>query len=141
MRKSPLVLSFALIATLAIAGCRASVPIDEPVKASYGTNAYAESAKLTLSDYEKAIVRAGTYRRWVAKQIAPGQLEFTNTIRDKHTVVLDIVFDTETFSIKRKSTTNLRWNPTTKTIHPNYNFWIDLLEADIKAEIQRLRAS
>lgn len=141
MRKSSLVLSFALIATLAVAGCRASVPIDEVVKTSYGANTYSDAKKLTLSDYEKAIVRAGTYRRWNAKQIAPGHLELTNMIRDKHNVALDVFFDTETFSIKHKSSTNLRWNPTARTIHPNYNLWVDLLEGDIKAEIQRLRAS
>lgn len=139
MRKSPLVLSFVLIATLAIAGCRGSLPIDEVVKTSYGPNTYSEAKKLTLTDYEKAIARAGTYRRWVAKPVAPGHLELTNNIRNKHDVTLDVFFNTETFSIKHKSSKNLRWNPTEKTIHPLFNMWLDLLEGDIKLEIRRLR--
>lgn len=140
MRQPRLYLSFAIIATLALAGCRAAVPINNVVNTSYGSTAYADAGKLTLTDYEKAIVRAGTYRNWEMKPIGPGQLEAKNVIRNKHTVHLDIVFNTETFSIKHKGSTNLEWNATAQTIHPSYNTWVRLLEADIKAEIQRLRA-
>ncbi|MEH6755429.1 MAG: hypothetical protein V7788_14845 [Alphaproteobacteria bacterium] len=141
MNKLRFVLPLALVAALALVGCRTAVPIENVSTVSYGSNAYAKEPNLTLTDYEKAIVRAGTYRGWLAKPVAPGHLEAANVIRNKHTVVVDILFNTETFSIDYKSSQNLDWNPATKTIHPNYNSWIELLEADIKAEIQRLRAS
>tara|TARA_R110002072_G_scaffold9769_3_gene46882 strand:+ start:280 stop:705 length:426 start_codon:yes stop_codon:yes gene_type:complete len=141
MRTSRLLLTFAVAATLGLAGCRATVPVNNIVNTSYGSAAYADAKNLTLTDYEKAIVRATTYRNWVAKPLAPGHIEASNLIRNKHKVVVDILFDTETFSIKYKDSTHLAWNPTTQTIHPNYNSWVRLLEADIKSEIQRLRAS
>lgn len=141
MKISRLMFSATVCATLALVGCRATVPVQNVVKASYGSAAYGEAGKLTLHDYEKAIARAGTYRNWETKPIAPGHLEASNLIRRKHAVVVDIFFDTETFSIQYKSSSDLDWNPAAGTIHPNYNSWVDLLKADIKAEIQRLRAS
>ena len=134
------VIPVTLIAALALVGCRATVPVENVVKAPYGSASYQSAGKLTLSDYEKAITRAGTYRRWVSNPVAPGHIEATNVIRTKHTVVIDIFFNTETFSIDYKNSTHLKWDPTSRTIHPNYNSWVKLLEADIKAEIQRMRA-
>jgi|SaaInlStandDraft_2_1057019.scaffolds.fasta_scaffold91894_2 hypothetical protein len=141
MNKFKLSIPLALVAALALVGCRTAVPIENVSTASYGSDAYTSAQDLSLKDYEKAIVRAGTYRIWVAKPVAPGHLEATNVIRNKHTVVVDILFNTETFSIDYKSSTILDWNPATKAIRPNYNSWVELLEADFKAEIQRLRAS
>jgi len=133
------ILPLTIAAMLVLAGCRATVPVENVVKEPYGSTTYANAGKLTLSDYEKAIIRAGTYRNWISKTIAPGQVEATNVIRGKHTVVVDIIFNTETFSIDYKRSANLKWDPTSRTIHPNYNAWVKLLEADIKAEIQRMR--
>lgn len=140
MQKMRLLLLLTIIAPLALVGCRATVPVENVVETSYGSATYADAEKLTLIDYEKAIVRAGIHRNWIANPVAPGHLEATNVIRNKHTVVVDIFFDTESFSIKYKDSKNLDWNPATRTIHPNYNSWVKLLEADIKAEVQHLRA-
>jgi hypothetical protein len=140
MKNRRSVIPVTIIATLMLVGCRATVPVQNVVKASYGSASYANAGKLTLNDYEKAINRAGTYRKWVSKPVVPGHIEATNVIRTKHTVAVDIFFNTETFSIDYKRSTNLKWNPTSRTIHPHYNSWVKLLEADIKAEIQRMRA-
>ena len=134
------IMPLTIAAMLVLAGCRATVPVESVVKEPYGPATYANAGKRTLGDYEKAIIRAGTYRNWISKTVAPGQIEATNVIRGNHTVVVDIAFNTETFSIDYNRSTNLKWDPTTRTIHPNYNSWMKLLEADIKAEIQRLRA-
>lgn len=141
MKITQLLVLFAISAPLALGGCRATVPVTNVPETSYGSATYSDARKLTLSDYEKAIVRAGSYRGWIMKPIAPGQLEATNVVRGKHTVVVDIVFNTETYSIKYKDSKNMDWDAATRTIHPNYNTWVKLLEADIKAEIQRLHAS
>lgn len=141
MKKMRLTLPLAALAMLALVGCRTAVPIESVNAESYGSIAYAEAGALTLRDYEKAIVRAGANRGWTMRPIGTGKLEATNNIRNKHTVVVDIAFNTETFSIDYKDSTNMDWNPTTRTIHPNYNSWLELLEADIKTEIQRMRAS
>lgn len=141
MNKTRLTLPLAALAMLVLAGCRTAVPIDNVNTESYGSVIYAEANKLTLKDYEKAIVRAGAHRGWDIRPISAGQLEATNVVRDKHTVVVDVAFDRKTFSIDYKNSKNMDWNSRTKTIHPSYNAWVELLEADIKAEIQRLRAS
>lgn len=141
MNKIRLTLPLAALAMLALVGCRTAVPIETVSAESYGSSTYAEADKLTLRDYEKAIVRAGANRGWAMRPVGAGKLEATNVVRDKHTVVVDIAFDTETFSIDYKDSKNMDWNPTARTIHPNYNSWVELLEADIKTEIQRMRAS
>lgn len=126
-------------ATLALGGCRATVPVHNVDKAAYGLAAYSPSKPLTLDDYERAIVRAGSKRGWVFEKVSPGHLVGTNNLRGKHTAIVDVVFDTEKFSINYKDSKNLKWDPSTHTIHPNYNSWVDLLKGDVQSEIQKMR--
>ena len=126
------------LAAIALAGCRGTVPVENVHNAAYGVAAYSSSQPLTLEDYEQAIVRAGTQRDWVFERVGPGHLVGTNVVRGKHTAIVDVTFNTETFSIDYKDSKNLKWNPSTQEIHPNYNAWIGLLKTDIQTEIQKV---
>ena len=143
MPKFRLVTPIAVIATLALVGCGSGrvAPIETISDASYGTTAFEKSKTLTLDDYGRAVVRGAATRNWVSEAVSPGHIEATNVIRGKHTVVVDIRYNTETFSINYKSSQNLNYVSATNMIHPNYNSWIRLLEADIRSEVLKLRAS
>jgi hypothetical protein len=134
------VLPIIVFAALALVGCRGTVPIENVSNAPYGLASYTADEPLTLEDYEQAIVRAGSKRNWVFERVGPGHLVATNVVRGKHTAVVDITFDTESFSIDYKDSRNLKYDPSTQTIHPNYNAWVDLLKVDIQTEIQILDA-
>lgn len=129
-----------LVGVLAISGCR-TAPLSNVVDASYGAAGTASPAALSLTDIEKAIIRAGSKRKWVFTSIAPGHLEATVNVRGKHRATVDILFNRDQFSILHKSSSNLNYDASNNTIHPNYNSWVQLLETDIRAEIQAVRAS
>ena len=133
-------LPIALVAMVALAGCRAPVPVQNLDNVKYGMSEYTPRKTLTLEDYERAIIRAGSERNWIFEPAGPGHLIGTNDIRGKHKAVVDVTFTTESFSIDYKNSQNLDYNANAGTIHPNYNNWVELLKADIQAEIQKMRA-
>lgn len=141
MRNRNLKWAALIVAALAVAGCRPLVPVNNVTDASFGSSLYSTANVLSLDDYERAISRAGADRGWAFTRIAPGQLEGTLDVRGKHEATVDVVFNTETYSISYKSSQNLKYHAPSNLIHPNYNNWIDLLDRDIQAEIQKLRAS
>ena len=130
----------ALVGVMAVAGCR-SAQIASVQSQPYGSSGLNYSDALTLEDYEKAIIRAGSKRGWIFSRVGPGHLVGTVDVRGKHSAAVDVVFDTETFSILYKDSQNLDYNPTKNQIHPSYNSWVKFLEQDIKSEIQALKAS
>ena len=88
----------------------------------------------TLENIEKAVMRAGMTLGW---QIAPkglGMAEGILVLR-RHRAVVDITYDTQSFSITYKDSVNLDYVETDKTIHSNYNGWIQNLEKGIRAQV------
>jgi hypothetical protein len=130
-----------IVATLAVAGCRPLSPVNNISNASYGDSIYASTNVLSLDDYERAIVRAGSNRGWQFTRVAPGQLRGTVDVRGKHQASVDVTFTTQTYSINYAGSENLKYDAATNSIHPSYNSWVKLLDGEIQAEIQRLQAS
>ena len=130
----------ALIAVLAVTGCR-TAPLYEASDISFSSPPTSVKRVLTIEDYKDAIIRGGSKRGWTFEDGGPGHLVGTVGVRGKHFATVDIVFDTESFSITHKSSTNLNYNASSRVIHPNYNTWVHNLESDIQAEITRLKAS
>ncbi|MEM7057561.1 MAG: hypothetical protein AAF557_08225 [Pseudomonadota bacterium] len=128
-----------LVSLIAVAGCR--------MGAIYNANnvTFAQPAtstqSLSLSQYKNAIIRAGTRRNWQFEELSPGHLLGKVNVRNKHFATVDVTFDTEAFSINYKSSQNLNYNADTKSIHPNYNKWIQNLQNDIQQEVTRAKAS
>ncbi|MEO0823923.1 MAG: hypothetical protein AAF074_26375 [Pseudomonadota bacterium] len=127
-------------AGLVLSGCR-SATLQNVENAPYGDTGIASARQLTLDEYARAIVRAGTQRNWVFQSVAPGHLEGRVDVRGKHNAVVDVYYDAEVYSIVYKSSQNLKYDAAENTIHPNYNSWVQLLSQDIRAEVQRARAS
>ncbi len=56
MNKFKLSIPLALVAALALVGCRTAVPIENVSTASYGSDAYTSAQDLSLKDYEKRLL-------------------------------------------------------------------------------------
>ena len=88
----------------------------------------------TMENIEKAIMRAGLTLGWQIAPKAPGLAEGVLVLRT-HRAVVDITYDTQTFNITYKDSVNLDYRDQDKTIHSNYNGWIQNLEKGIRAQV------
>ncbi len=89
----------------------------------------------SIQEIEKAIIVAGAGLGWQIKSQSPGNLIGTLALRS-HIAVVDIKFNTETYSITYKDSTNLDYGGT--YIHSNYNGWVQNLEKSINAHLAAL---
>ena len=62
-------------------------------------------------------------------------MEGTLNLRS-HTAIVDITYDTRTYSIKYKDSTNLGYDG--RNIHSNYNGWIENLDKGIQTQLVNL---
>ena len=88
----------------------------------------------TMENIEKAVMRAGLTLGWQIAPKSPGLAEGVLVLRT-HRAVVDIAYDTKTFSITYKDSINLDYREKDKTIHSNYNGWIQNLEKAIRAQV------
>ena len=87
----------------------------------------------TMQTLEMAVIRAGAGLGWKITPQGLGKAEGLLILRT-HTAVVEIVYDLKTFSITYKSSINLDYSDSDKTIHSNYNGWIQNLEKAIKVQ-------
>jgi len=93
------------------------------------------SKAVSLGDVETAIRRAGHRLGWQIVPQGPGRAEGTLVLRE-HRAVVDITYDTKSYSILYKDSSNLNYDG--KTIHSNYNGWIQNLDKAISKELLAL---
>ena len=127
--KLGLALAFSLV--LAFVAACTSRPImninDAPVVTS--------GKAATAQDVERSIVRAGSSLGWVMSPVRPGLVSGRLDLRT-HIAVVEVPYDTKSYSIRYKDSTNL--NAEGGNIHKNYNGWIENLDRNIRAELLRL---
>jgi len=132
MRTAVRMLVVMTAAVALLVGCR-SAPvkdvINEPVVVTGEKQA-------TLQDVEKAIVRAGATLGWRMRSVEPGVMEGVLNVRGKHTAIVDITYDTRTYNIKYRDSSNLDYDGT--NIHSNYNLWVETLSHGIQAQLVNL---
>lgn len=134
-RLSNAVIISMLLTTLT--GCGAPIlnVKDAPVKTLSGK-------ELTLDQVTKAIVLAGMGLKWEMTILTPGQIVATLNLRG-HQAVVDIPYNTSTYSIIYKSSVNLAITPgdeavpgsPPRLVHSNYNGWIENLDNAIRTQI------
>jgi|SRR3989344_1458733 len=127
--KSFYVFLFSLLVVFA-AGCRSN-----PVYNIEGASVMTGKTDVSVEDVKKAIIRAGGTLGWSMNPVSPGQIIGTLRLR-KHVAVVDIKYNTKTYSIMYKDSTNLDYNGT--NIHSNYNGWIQNLDNAIKVQLNTL---
>ena len=114
---------------LFLAGCN-SQPVYEVSK-----DPVVATRAVQMAEVEKAIVRAGTGLSWQMQPQGPGKIQGTIQQRT-HRAVVDISYDTKTFSIKYRDSTNLKYDGA--SIHKQYNIWIRNLERAITVQLSAI---
>jgi hypothetical protein len=92
-------------------------------------------AQLSSQEISQAIKDACVYKRWQPKQLEPGVIQAEITVRGRHTAVILISYDTDSYSIDYERSTGLdhRGNE----IHRNYNKWVILLDEQISDRLEQ----
>jgi hypothetical protein len=112
-----------------VAGCR-SAPVNEVVAAPV-----VSTKTLSMTNMESAIIGAGTGLGWRMAPQAPGRIEGVLALRD-HRAVITVTYDTKSYSIAYKDSSNLSYDGT--SIHKNYNGWVENLDRAIRSNLAAL---
>ena len=89
----------------------------------------------TLEQVTEAIKQAGLSLGWRMKEKAPGHIIGTLRLR-RHQAVVEILFDTEGYSITYLDSVNLKYDGA--KIHRNYNSWVQNLSNAIYAQVSSI---
>ncbi len=89
--------------------------------------------ELNPQQIEKAIVTACNKIGWHTKKTDDQTLRATIVVRGKHTIVVDIPYTTEEYSINYVSSINM--DAKGNEIHPNYNKWVNNLSRHINENL------
>lgn len=92
----------------------------------------ASKPDVTEHAVQTAIIRAGASLGWQMRPVSPGHIEGTLILRT-HRAVVDIKYDTKSYSITYKDSVDLQYDGT--NIHSNYNGWIQRLDNAIKTQL------
>jgi hypothetical protein len=132
-RMSKLATVFAMALVLAISlGC-APQPVRNVNNAPVVTGAKSPS----IAEIGEAIKRAGIGLGWAMKEQQPGKIVGTLALRT-HLAVVNIDYDTATYSINYADSSELKYDAAKGTIHKNYNGWIQNLNNAIRAQLAAL---
>lgn len=116
-------------AALVLGACATGQPIynviDSPVVLAPGKTA-------TNQQIQTAILRAGTRLGWQLQPEGPGKMSGRLSLR-QHMAVVDISFNTKTYSIMYRDSSGL--DARDGTIHRNYNGWVQNLDKAIRSEL------
>lgn len=93
------------------------------------------NSTLTNSKVQKVIKASGQALGWRFKDISAGKMLGFINVRNKHTAVIDISYDKDSYSINYKKSANLKYDPEKGTIHKAYNSWITNLKNSIDFEL------
>jgi hypothetical protein len=110
---------------------------------------------LQAEQVKQAITLAATSKNWTVNVSADGSILATLVVRNKHTVVVKIDYDTSKYSINYNDSKNMKYGiidvqPTITSsntdqshngqgeIHPFYNKWVQELKDAIQAELLKL---
>jgi hypothetical protein len=114
-------------ALLLLVGCRGPVPVYNVTAAPVVTPKPA-----SLDEVQRAIMRGGVSVGWQIVQRGPGNLEGITTW-NVHRAVVEIRFDTKTYSINYKDSDNLKYDGA--SIHPFYNQKVQDLDKSIRTQL------
>lgn len=131
MKSVKLKIILATAALALISGCATVKPVHNVTDAPVAV----VKQNVSLDEVSKAIIRAGAALGWQMNPVQPGLIVGTLKLRT-HTAVVDVTYDTKTYSIKYKDSTNLNYDGA--NIHKNYNGWIENLDKGIRVQLTTL---
>jgi hypothetical protein len=121
----------AALALVVMIGCRAGGQVYEVKDAPIQT---ATGKEITLEQVQKAIIDAGIKQTWIMTPVKPGEILGEFNVQS-HQIHVTIPYSTKHYSILYKDSSNLRYDPVKRTIHINYQKWIERLDNEIKARL------
>ena len=101
------------------------------------TLAPSSGKQLNLDEVTTAIVNAGAKHGWAMSVLKPGHIVSTLSLRS-HRAVVDITYTTKSYNITYKNSENLKYDPSTNSIHANYSSWIKRLQVSIQNAVAAL---
>ncbi|MEO7478329.1 MAG: hypothetical protein ABIT64_03745 [Lysobacteraceae bacterium] len=113
---------------------RTSIPLQSPQHADFTVSG---NGLPSLDKVRDAIVQAGASRGWMVTAEQPRQLTLRNVIRGKHTVVVNVSYNSRGVDVSYVSSDNLNYEMRGDVayIHPKYNEWVEKLLVDIVAKV------
>lgn len=136
MNKMRVILFLGAVLASASALAREAVPIVNHENVAITTSGKPASA----DKVKQAIMTAATAQKWDVSAAQPGTLTATLHVRGKHTVVVDILYTADHFSVKYRDSVNMKYEvkDNTPVIHPFYNKWVQRLVDAIQVETKKL---
>jgi hypothetical protein len=133
--KSVVIVFAALFSLNAIA--RTPVPIINHDNIAVATNS---GKTLQLEQVKQAIQSAAAAKTWSIAFQSDGKLLATLHVRGKHTIVVEIAYAADKYSLQYRDSTNMKFGELegTKVIHPFYNKWVQELKEAIRIELLKL---
>lgn len=116
---------------------RPSVPLTDVVDQPIAT---ASGKAITLEQVQEAIRAAAEARKWTVTPVAEGKLIASLSWNaNKHTIVVDIAFSNERYSITYRDSVNMRYSAQDgkPEIHPHYNRFVGELRDAIRVELMK----
>jgi len=121
-------LALALTAVMLLTGCKTG-PI---MNIDHAPVPEARSGQLTLGEVGNAVIKAGQGLGWEMHPKSPGHIVGTYNYRT-HQAAVDILYSPSDYTIQYRSSVNLNYDG--RTIHKQYNAWVEELATAIDAEI------
>ncbi|HVP66831.1 MAG TPA: hypothetical protein VMT17_06170 [Anaeromyxobacteraceae bacterium] len=135
MARMRLFATVVLVSVAATAQARSPVPI-----VNYNWPIVAPSGRVvTDGDVRNAIIRAAASLGWTLVPDGDKKFVATLVVRNKHTVVADVTYSAEKYSVVYKSSINMKYgvDDGVPVIHPFYNDWARTFAEGIRNEIVR----
>lgn len=124
-----------LVTALAVSSCGRNQPLENVQNAPFRA-----SQNASLEQMTDAIVSAGSARGWTMTPRDPGIIRGDILVRDRHKVVVDVLYDDKAFSIVYVSSDGMNYQlrDGQPRIHPSYMKWIKYLRQDIQKRTKTL---
>lgn len=90
--------------------------------------------EVSTKEVRAAIIKACTILTWAPKEQDKNTIRATIVVRGRHTVVVDIPYTADSYSIKYVHSINMDAKPN-GTIHRSYNNWVVRLADTINQEL------
>jgi hypothetical protein len=119
----------AMISLIGLSGCR-TAPIRD-----YNNQPVPQG--VSLDEISKAIQDAGNSLGWAMKEEYPGKITGTLYIR-RHIAKVEIPYSRSSYSIRYVDSSNLKYDAEKRTIHSNYDGWVQNLDHQIRARLGSL---
>lgn len=91
----------------------------------------------SANEVKDSIIRAGASLGWIIKEKDTSTLQGTLLLRD-HVAKIKIPYSKSSYSLIYQGSEKLDYNAEEKTIHSNYNGWIQNLDRNIQLQLSAM---